>query len=124
MCYSQFCSKGECKSLTIAYMRYLTSSDLVDAPTRLSSFLTKLVIHRDGKGKWNGFPYYYTLLMLTEVDDPLAGDELKYAAPFSQTRPGLLSSVDPISRRRQVILTQAFLRSQQDAYPLLLGEYR
>jgi hypothetical protein len=123
-CYSRFCSKGECKSLTIAYMRYLTSSDLKDSPARLNSLLTKLGSYRDGKGKWNGFPYYYTLLMLSEVDDPLATHELQYAVPLFQKQPGLLSSTDPISMRRQVILTQAFSRSCSNAHTLLLVQHR
>jgi hypothetical protein len=111
MCYSKFCSKGECKSLTIAYIRYLASSDGKDSSTQMGSFLTKLVDYRDGKGKWNGFPYYYTLLMLTEVDNPLAIHELQYAAPLFYKQSGSMSSSDPISTRRQAILTQAFSRS-------------
>lgn len=77
----------------------------------MNSFLTKLIGHCDGKGKWNGFPYYYTLLMLSEVDDPLAIQEFQYAAPLFQKQTGLLLSTDPILKRRQAILTQAFSRS-------------
>jgi hypothetical protein len=111
MCYSQFCSKGECKTLTVAYMRYLTCSALKDAPSRLSALLSKLVAHHDGKGKWNGFPYFYTLMMLSEADDPLATAELQYAAVLSKRLPASLTATDLISRRRQAILTQAFSRS-------------
>ncbi len=111
MCYSKFCSKGECKSVTIAYMRYLTSSGISDSASRIKPFLTSLVSHRDGKGKWKGFPYFYTLLMLSEVDDPLATQELQYAVSAFPKQPGLLLSTDPISRRRQAILTHAFSRS-------------
>jgi hypothetical protein len=111
MCYSKFCSKGECKSLTIAYMRYLTTSNLNGSTARMNSLLTKLVDHRDGRGKWKGFPYYYTLLMLSDVGDPLAADELQYAASLLQKQPDLSQSAGPISNRRHEILTQAYSRS-------------
>lgn len=111
LCYSKFCPKGECKSLTIAYMRYLTSCNASDSGTRLNSFLTKLANHRDGKGKWRGFPYYYTLLMLSEVDDPLATQELQYAAPLCEKQRGRIGSADPISNRRQAIITKVLSRN-------------
>jgi len=110
-CYSKFCSKGECKSLTIAYMRYLTSCDGRDSITRLNSLLSKLASYRDGKGRWGGFPYFYTLLMLSEVDDPLATLELQYAAPLCKKQRMQIGSADPISSRRQAIITKALSRN-------------
>ena len=110
-CYSKFCPKGECKSLTIAYMRYLSSCNTKDSITRLNSLLSKLPGHRDGKGKWIGFPYFFTLLMLSEVDDPLVSQELHYAAPLCKKHREQLGSVDPISIRRQAIITKALSRN-------------
>jgi hypothetical protein len=110
-CYTKFCTKGECKSLSIAYMRYLASCDVKEVITRLDSLLSKLTSQRDGKGKWIGFPYYYTLLMLSEVDDPLATIELQYAAPLCEKRRGQIKSADPISIRRQAIITKALSRN-------------
>jgi hypothetical protein len=115
MCYSKFCSKGECKYLTIAFMRYLASTDDKDSENRINPFLVELVGHRDGKGKWTGFPFFYTLMMLSEVDDPLASQELLYAAPLCEKQNGQNISADPISRRRQAILARALSRSQHDA---------
>jgi hypothetical protein len=111
MCYHAFCSKGECKSITIAYIRYLVSSGQNDSAKRINSFLTQLVGHRDGKGKWNGFPYFYTLLMLCEVDDPLAAHELRYAIATSPKQSRSMFSADTVSMRRQAILARAFSRS-------------
>jgi hypothetical protein len=110
-CYSKFCPKGECKCLTIAYIRYLASCNGKDSITRLNSLLSKLASHRDGKGRWGGFPYFYTLLMLSEVDDPLATQELQYAAPLCEKQLGQIRSVDPISIRRQAIITKALSRN-------------
>ena len=111
ICYSKFCPKGECKSLTIAYMRYLSTCNEKDTGLRLKPFLTKLVDYRDGKGKWNGFPFYYTLLMLSEVTDPLATQELQYAALLCEKQRAQNWPRDPFSIRRQSIITQALARS-------------
>lgn len=37
--------------------------------------------HRDGKGRWRGFPFYYTLLSLFEIGSCGAWTELNYARP-------------------------------------------
>jgi hypothetical protein len=92
-------------------MRYLASFDDKNSENRINPFLTELVGHRDGKRKWSGFPFYYTLLMLSEVDDPMADQELQYAAPLCEKQRGQNMFADPISRRRQAILTQVLSRS-------------
>ena len=38
--------------------------------------------HRDREGKWGRFPFYYTLLALTEIDSTAARIEKEYAAPL------------------------------------------
>jgi len=67
--------------------------------------------YRDGKGKWDGFPFFYTLLLLTEADDPLATQELTYAAPVCEKQLTQNWHSDPISMRRQEILSRALARS-------------
>lgn len=60
---------------------------------------------------WNGFPYYYTLLMLSQVDDPLASQELKYATPLCEKLQGRIGSDDSLSKRRLTILSKALSRN-------------
>jgi hypothetical protein len=48
---------------------------------RLRGGLTHLREHRDGSGRWRRFPFYYTLLALTEIPGRAAGREIRYAAP-------------------------------------------
>jgi hypothetical protein len=124
LCYSKFCAKGECKSLTLAYMRYLVAINTDEATIRVDQFLTKLAAYRDGKGKWQGFPYYYTLLMLSESDSPLAAHELEYTSPLFERLCKQDWSNDRYSSRSQSILHKINARSEHDAYPLLLGQYR
>jgi hypothetical protein len=122
LCYSQFCSKGECKALTIAYMRYLAVSIAGDASVWLDQFLTQLVGYRDGKGKWHGFPFFYTLLMLSETDRPLAADELEYAAPTFERLSRQVWPNDRYSKRCQSIVNKISARSEHHAYPMPLGQ--
>lgn len=111
MCYSSFCAKGECKALTVAYLRYLSLDGVGNSAPSIHSHLSCLVDYRDGKGKWGGFPFFYTLLLLTETDDPLAMQELTYAAPACKKLLTQNWLSDPISMRRQEILSRALARS-------------
>jgi hypothetical protein len=121
MCYSKFCSKGECKALTIAYLRYLLLDGTGNSASRVNTLLANLTSQRDGKGKWGGFPFFYTVLMLSESEDPLAIQELQYAAPTCEKLQAQNWPADPISKRRQEIVTKALARSLHDVHPLLLG---
>jgi hypothetical protein len=110
MCYSKFCSKGECKTLTIAYLRFLLLDGTGNSTSRVNSSLTYLTDHRDRKGKWGNFPFYYTLLMLSETDNPLAIQELQYAASVCEQQQAQNWPADPISKRRQDIIARALAR--------------
>ena len=111
MCYSNFCAKGECKALTIAYLRYLSLDRTGNSAPRINTHLTNLTSYRNGKYKWGGFPYFYTLLMLLEIEDPLALEELHYAAPTFEKQLAQNWPADPISKRRQEIIKKALARS-------------
>jgi hypothetical protein len=90
---------------------------------RLDQFLSQLAGYRDGKGKWHGFPFYYTLVMLSETDRALSADELEYASPLFERLSHQDWSNDRFSNRCQSILHKIKTRSEYDAYPLLLGQY-
>jgi hypothetical protein len=111
MCYSSFCAKGECKALTIAYLRYLSLDGIESSAIRINTHLDSLASHRDGKGKWGSFPFFYTLLMLSEINDPLALQELQYASPACQKLKAQSWPNDPISKRRQEIIGAVLARS-------------
>jgi hypothetical protein len=109
-CYAGFCSKGECKILTIAYMRYLATNLEKEAESKLASFLQKLSMHRDGKGQWGSFPYFYTLLMLSESLSPLACAELRYTVGHRKKISQQVLSSGSFASRRQAILIHALGR--------------
>lgn len=111
MCYSKFCSKGECKALTVSYLRYLSLNPSADTAAQINSHLDKLAGQRDGKGSWGGFPFFSTLLMLVESADPLAKNELEYAVPYCEKQFRKNWPENITSKRKQTILTKALARS-------------
>jgi hypothetical protein len=110
-CYSSFCTRGECKALTMAFLRFLLVEGGEGTTALLEEFLTRLSSHRDGKGKWKGFPFYFTLLVLTEIPDPFSTSELLNSASACEKLRSLNLDPDPVSKRRLEILTRALERS-------------
>ncbi len=55
----------------------------IDAPVAdaaaLDHLLSALPEYRDGQGAWRRFPFFFTLLALSELDHPKVRDELRYA---------------------------------------------
>ncbi len=46
----------------------------------LAQGVDKINQNRDGEGRWGKYPFYYTLLALSEIESDSAIDELRYAA--------------------------------------------
>ena len=69
-----------CGKCSVAYWRNLSSGCLAHSEERLTQGLKTLKSLRDGTGKWRRFPFYYTLLALSEIDLPGVKDEYKYSA--------------------------------------------
>jgi hypothetical protein len=84
-CYANFCAVGECRHLTIAFMRYLIACNSPEGNQQLGGFLTQLATHHDTQNRWRSFPFYYTLLMLSETDHPLAIQEQNSVSPVCAT---------------------------------------
>jgi hypothetical protein len=64
----------------------LASGGLNNDIKLLAAGLDYLKRHRDDNGKWKGFPYFYTLYVLNEIDKVLAMDEMRYAAKIIERR--------------------------------------
>ncbi len=70
-----------CGVCSCAYWRHLAVGGLQDSEARLAAALELLKEHRKGDGQWRRFPFYYTLLALSEIKLPAAAEEMRYAAP-------------------------------------------
>lgn len=102
-CFSDFCTAGECKHSSIAFIRYLNACR---KSKRVEDHIAKLSKFRDGKGGWKGFPYFYTLLALSEIDSPSADTELQYAFANAEQRFKNSRSEELYNSRRNEILAQ------------------
>jgi hypothetical protein len=79
-CYAaQHCTIGECATSFIGYVRYLASVHGDDARGDVSRRVQTLSQHRAPNGRWIRFPFFYTLLVLSELPKPVAENELSFA---------------------------------------------
>ncbi len=67
-----------------AYWRQLTAGGLDRKEERLATGMKVLKLRRLENGRWRAFPFWYTLLTLTEIDVPGAKAEKQFAAPLCE----------------------------------------
>jgi len=77
-----------CGKCTVSVWRNLLAGGLNQSTSTRHQLLDQSLAHlkraRLGNGRWRVFPFYYTLLALTEMPYELARPELSYAAPVCQ----------------------------------------
>jgi hypothetical protein len=99
--YGKYC----CKSCSCSLWLNLASGGLGNDTKLLISGLDYLKQHREDNGSWKGFPYYYTLYVLNEIQPDLAMNEIKHTAASAEKR--LLKKYDDddkyILRRRFIL---------------------
>ncbi len=93
-----------CGKCSVALWRHLAVGGLEDSERRLTAGLRALKSHRDGNGRWRTFPFYYTLLALSETDLPLAVEEIRYASSVCQRYLKRLPKDDEITQRRRAVV--------------------
>ena len=59
---------------------------------------------RAGGNRWSRFPFFYTLLALTEMEGPEARKELRWAAPAAERSLKALRGSGRYLRRRRAVL--------------------
>jgi hypothetical protein len=98
-----------CGTCSVALWRHLLASGNPDDQKRLENGLAELRRHRDGEGRWKRFPFYYTMLALSEMELPGVRDEIVYAGNVIERSLRRLSKADPDGQsvhdlRRKVVL--------------------
>lgn len=96
-----------CATCSCALWRHVAVSALARADGCLAAGLKSLRAHRAGEGRWQRFPFYYTLLALTEIDLPDARRELRYAAPACRALLGHAGRGGAYDERRRELLRRA-----------------
>jgi hypothetical protein len=67
--------------------------------------------YRDGRGRWRRFPFYYTLLALTEIPDSRATSEMRYAAPVLERMLKREGRADRFDVRRRGVAARVLTRA-------------
>jgi hypothetical protein len=93
-----------CGTCSVSLWRHLAAGGFQQQAKRLKAGMADLHAHREGNGRWRRFPFYYTLLALTELDPKLSKPEAHYAAPVCERLLKRQSGRDKYSRRRKVLL--------------------
>jgi hypothetical protein len=99
-----------CRTCTPALWRHLAVGGLEDGETWLSAGMSTLKSRRDGGGRWRTFPFYYTLLALSEVDLPSAVEEMRYASQVCQRYLRRSPKDDRSSQRRHALVEKVLAR--------------
>ena len=94
-----------CKSCTCSLWLNLSAGGLENDTEMLKSGLKWLKKFRDSKGRWQSFPFYYTLYVLTEIDPKYSEAELKYVAEYLKNKKLRISS-DKHGKRRGFIINK------------------
>ena len=94
----------------MSFWRNAIAGGLYEQEQQLAYGMQKLKKHRDGKGRWGRFPFYYTISSLIEIDTAEALAELKYSASSAKRCLNRASNKDIISKRRKFILETALNR--------------
>lgn len=96
-----------CAKCTVGLWRNLLAGGLDRQEERLRKGVGELLRAHRTEGKWRVFPFWYTVLALTEIDLPEARKELEYVAPVLDrtARRALPSSVH--GKRRHELARRA-----------------
>lgn len=70
-----------CGPCTVGLWRHLAVGGLPHYADNLDEGIAVLHDFHDGGGRWGRFPFFYTLLALSEIDHPIAQKEINYAQP-------------------------------------------
>ena len=96
-----------CGICTASFWRHLAAGGLDSRGPRFRNGLRVLASLRTGSGRWNRFPFFYTLLALTEIELPEARRELRWAAPAAERSLKTLRGAGRFPKRRRAVLEQA-----------------
>lgn len=101
-----------CKSCSVALWLNLSSGFPDSGGEMLAAGLELLGKYRDNNGRWQGFPYFYSLYALNECEPSLAIHEIKYTAGLIEKR---LKRYGPESDRYEIRRKQIDLQLLEKA---------
>jgi hypothetical protein len=96
-----------CGICTASLWRHLAAGGLDSPAPRFRNGMRVLASLRTAGGRWKRFPFFYTLLALTELGVPEARPELRWAAPAAERSLKALRGTGRYVSRRRAVLEQA-----------------
>ncbi len=99
-----------CGRCSCALWRHLAVGGLDNGRRLLAAGVRSLKSYRSGNSRWRVFPFYYTLLVLTEIDLPSAVAEMRYAAPACERLLRRSPKDDVIEKRRRLLAERVLAR--------------
>jgi len=96
-----------CYTCTMAFLRALAVAKPDKWDKILEKGLNRIKKARTADGRWHGFPFYYTLLTLSEMDTSYARAELRHASKIAERLLKRYHNDDRISRFRRIGLKAA-----------------
>ncbi len=95
-----------CGKCSVGLWRNLLGGGLDRREERLERGAVHLRSVRDGEEGWRKFPFWYTVLALSEMDSNDAKAELKYAAPALERAAARATSSSVYTQRRKALATR------------------
>jgi hypothetical protein len=102
-----------CGKCSVGLWRNLLSGGLTRREERLQRGVSHLRSMRDGQHGWRRFPFWYTVLALSEMDVKDARAELTYVAPMLERTVNRPSAASVYARRRHALAGRALSRLQR-----------
>ena len=99
-----------CGKCSVGLWRNLLAGGLNRREERLRRGAVHLRSVRDGEHGWRKFPFWYTILALSEMDIDEAKAELKYAAPALERTATRTAATAVYARRRQELAARTLNR--------------
>jgi hypothetical protein len=99
-----------CGKCSVGLWRNLLAGGLDRQEERLRRGAAHLRQMRDGNGQWKRFPFWYTVLALSEIDAREASHELKYAAGTLEREAKRSTPSTPYARRRHELARRVLSR--------------
>lgn len=96
-----------CNTCTIALWRGVTAIRFAGWEELIENGLIRLNQARTPEGRWKGYPFYYTLFTLAEIDSPAARQEQSHAAKTVESLLRRNRGNDRVSRFRRLALKWA-----------------
>ena len=96
-----------CGKCSVGLWRNLLADGLDRREERLRRGASHLRSMRDGDGQWRKFPFWYTVLALSEMDSTEARAELKYASPALERAASRAVPSAVYGRRRHELAVRA-----------------